>query len=282
MFFLKTNYLFKFLQVKLLSSIYIKLKVVNIGKSILFCASFLAIIANYSCNSTNAIKLQQVEGYQKTIDASLEKDDAIEKIIAPYRASLADKMNIIIGENKYELIKEQPESSLGNFNADAILFAARNSSKDTVHAAITNYGGMRIPSMAKGDVKIGKIFELMPFGNMLVVLEMNGKELNTFLAHTVSGGGWPISKEISIKADTINKQSIFRLNGEKIEENKQYRICTSDYLANGGDKCEFLKSLQYEALGVLYREGLIEYIESLANMGKAIEAQKEGRFEYIK
>ncbi len=252
----------------------------TLAQSIIFSCIFFSVFS--SCNSVKSIYVNRIENTQNTIDDSYNSVKEIDDIILPYKYKIEGKMNEVIGVVDKELIKEQPESSLGNFNADAILYSARKHSKDTVHVAISNYGGMRIPSIASGDLKLGTIYELMPFDNMLVVVEMNGEVLKQYLTHTIYGGGWPISKGISIIADTTNLDFQFKINNEEIVDSFNYRVCTSDYLANGGDKCDFMKALQYEALGVFFREGLIEYVENLTSKKQKVNSLKEQRFQYAK
>lgn len=237
----------------------------------------------YSCNNKKAlISLRQIESSRIDVDNKINKDASIEALIQPFREQLSVEMDEVIGQNKHDLTKEQPQSNLGNFNAAAILYQARTSSADTVHAAISNYGGMRIPFIASGDLKLGAMYELMPFDNMLVVLEIDGKTLIQYLDHTISNGGWPISKEIQILVNSVNQQYSYKLNGRSINNNEVYRVVTSDYLAGGGDNCEFLKPLQYEALGVFFRDALINFVKYQSQKGQVIDFQKDERVKYVK
>ena len=47
-----------------------------------------------------------------------------------------------------------------------------------VDFVVLNYGGLRIQSMAAGPITMSKVYELMPFDNTLVVVDLLGSELN--------------------------------------------------------------------------------------------------------
>ena len=71
------------------------------------------------------------------------------------------------------------------------------------------------------------------------------------------------------------------INGKPFDENKTYRVATSDYLANGGDQLSFLAQIaERENTGLKIRDILITYIKALNSSGKKITAQKEGRIVY--
>ena len=54
---------------------------------------------------------------------------------------------------------------------------------EPVDFAVINYGGMRIPAIPKGPITRGKIFELMPFDNLLVVVRLDVSILTQFINH---------------------------------------------------------------------------------------------------
>src|SRR6185369_14132787 len=72
--------------------------------------------------------------------------------------------------------------SLGNFVADAIRNRAQTRLGKPVLLAITNSGGLRKDSIPEGDVRVADIFELMPFENALVTLDLTGEQLLRFMA----------------------------------------------------------------------------------------------------
>ncbi len=77
--------------------------------------------------------------------------------------------------------------------ADAIYYGATQHFKMAVDAAFVNYGGIRISQLPKGEVTSGKIFELMPFDNIVVLQKLKGSVLQEFLDLIAERGGWPAS-----------------------------------------------------------------------------------------
>src|SRR6478609_4376489 len=74
----------------------------------------------------------------------------------------------------------QPESGLGNLMADCMKTMAEKKFNRKVDAGFMNQFGIRT-SIPKGNITVGKIFELMPFDNLVVLQEIKGTVLKQFL-----------------------------------------------------------------------------------------------------
>jgi 2',3'-cyclic-nucleotide 2'-phosphodiesterase (5'-nucleotidase family) len=211
------------------------------------------------------------------IDNSQTVDSTYIQLLAPYADSIHHSMQKVIGFSLYGMTKKQPESGLGNFMADGMKLMAEKKFNRIIDAAFVNYGGIRnyIP---KGDVTIGAIFELMPFDNIIVLQEINGKMLQQFLDKTAEKGGWPVSGiTLSIK----NKKAVnVLINNKPLDENATYIIANSDYIANGGDDCFMLKKMKQLSVGYLFRDALIEYVMLLTQQSKSIDTKTENRIIY--
>lgn len=205
-----------------------------------------------------------------------ESDESITTLIAPYKQQVDKEMNTVIGQATYALTKEQPECTLGNWLADLTLKKSIDYTKLAVDFAVLNQGGIRIPTLAAGDVTRGKIFELMPFDNMLVVLELPGTEMQMLFDHMVTKEGWPISAGVHYTIKD-GKAIDIHINGKEIEPSRTYKIATNDYIANGGDNCTFFKDQPRTETGKLFRDAIIEYTEELTKAGESIEAEVDGR-----
>lgn len=216
-------------------------------------------------------------GYRIKQDA--RKDPAINNMLTKYRDSVNSTMNGVIGNIANNLEKSQPECSLGNFMADAMMYGAGESFKRNVDGAFMNYGGIRLTQISKGPITTGKIFELMPFDNILVLQEMKGSQLKTFLDHISGRGAWPAA---GITYDVKDKKAVnIMIKGKPLDENATYTICNSDYVANGGDDCSFLKAIPQINNGTLVRDALLNYVRHQTAMGMSIEAKVEGRVKKV-
>ena len=187
---------------------------------------------------------------------SVEAAPDIEAMILPYREELSVVMDEVIAYNSAMMEKGRPESSLTNWVCDALMSAAVQHF-DNVDFAVQNYGGIRIRSLAQGDVTVGKIFELMPFDNMMIVLTMDSSEVHELCHRMAGSGGWPVSKELNYVIDSEQATAV-NISGDPLSSRRTYRVVISDYIANGGDRLHFLRDLPREDKGVLIRDALLD------------------------
>ncbi len=242
----------------------------------LFFICFLLYLQ--SCVQTQYVKFDSEYIATETYK---ESDVKIESIISPFRAVLQNEMNTVIGVCELDLTKEQPESNLGNWAADLLKEQIEIYTGEKVDFAVLNFGGLRINSIAAGNLTKGKIYELMPFDNMLVVVEIKGKELAPLFSLICQKGGWPISKDLKITCNKDGYQKVL-LNNIEINPEKTYLLATIDYLANGGDNCSFLSSKKQISTGIFLRDAVIENIIDNYKKGKNIKAKIEGRLSFEK
>jgi 2',3'-cyclic-nucleotide 2'-phosphodiesterase (5'-nucleotidase family) len=144
-----------------------------------------------------------------------------------------------------------------------------------IDAAFINFGGIRLPSIAAGNITRGKVFEMAPFDNIIVLQKVNGKILRQFLNLVAGRGGWPCA---GIIYQIKEKQAInIIIDGNALSDNSIYTIALVDYIANGGDDCEMLKNIPQQNNGYLFRDAVLEYFSSLNKEGKQITASIENR-----
>lgn len=240
---------------------------------------FLLIIIISGCSTWHTA---EENGQKIQVNAEAISEDAeISEMIAPYKTALDAEMNVVIGENKENMTKGKPESLLTNWFADAIhAMTTEYYTNGEVDFTVSNYGGIRIPNVAEGAITRGKIFELMPFDNMLVVIKMADTTVIKLFNHMAADNGWPISSNVSYEIKDYKPQNIL-INGEPLRSNRLYSVSISDYLANGGDKCYFLEEGTREDLGVLIRDALITYVEKQTAGNQVIESKLDGRVRYV-
>ena len=149
-----------------------------------------------------------------------------------------------------------------------------------INAAFINFGGIR-SYIPKGDITVGKIFELMPFDNLVVLQDLTGLQLKLFLARVCEKGGWPVSIGLtySIKDKKLGDALI---DDKPIDDTAIYTIANSDYIANGGDNCDMLKTIAKQNINYLMRDALIEYVKLQTAESKPINAKIENRVVYAK
>ncbi|MFY7964781.1 MAG: 5'-nucleotidase C-terminal domain-containing protein [Chitinophagaceae bacterium] len=227
-----------------------------------------------------SIKPPQVNYSNYKIDTQSNIDSTYIKLLMPYKDSLDKSMNEVIGFSVYGLFKKQPESTVGNFMTDAIKLMAEKKYNKKVDAAFVNFGGIR-SYIPKGDITVGKIFELMPFDNLVVLQELSGIKLKAFINRVCEKGGWPVSQGLTYVIKDKTAIEIL-INGIPINDNTVYTIANSDYIANGGDNCDMLKNIPKQNINYLMRDALIEYTRLKTAEGKPIDAKLENRVIYGK
>jgi len=208
---------------------------------------------------------------------SLEEDSGIDDMIKPYREAMDGEMGDVIGTCARTLDKGRPESTLGNWVADLLLERTSAKYGETVDFAIQNQGGLRINSLGAGDVTVGKLYELMPFDNMIVVLHMRGDSLMRMFDHMAQSRGWPISRQVKYVISD-RKATNVHIGGSPIDAERIYKFALPDYIANGGDGCTFLfNAVKRVDLDYLVRDAIIDHVQLLTNEGRKIESLEDGR-----
>ncbi len=235
---------------------------------------YISLLVAASCSQSYKIT-QHTPGSVKVKDVS--PDSNLNNLIKPYKDQLDVKMSELIGRADTTLTKKQPESTLGNFMADAQLMVAREIDQ-TVSISVANYGGIRISYLTGGDIRLRNMYELMPFDNKLVIIEVSGTLLHQLCDHMAALGGWPVSGMSYIIKD---KKAINILVGDKqLNEQTTYKVAISDYVANGGDNCDFLKTARQHATDILIRDALIGYVRSFSAQNKPLHSSLENRVQH--
>ena len=221
-----------------------------------FLVGSLALLTQIACTPKRFQVSKQEQQYLK-LDSLQSSPKEIQALIQPYQTKLQTEMGEIIGQCPKELLKAQPDGSLGHWVAEATQRQALLSFPQTpANFTLLNYGGLRIPSLSQGPVKVGSIFELSPFDNFLVLIKVPDELMPQVWQHVLNKGGWPLSAEVQI---TSNQQGQY-LDWQYLAGPKQthYWIATSEYLANGGDNCDFFKNLEQKTSSLTLREVLIQ------------------------
>lgn len=120
------------------------------------------------------------------------------------------------------------ESALGNMTADFMRAAVPGSD-----IGLTNGGGLRA-DVPEGMILYGHIFEVLPFDNRLAKVKATGRQIRKMVEVGHAGRGGSLSwSGLTFSAKDCQVTSI-EVNGKPLEPDTEYRVVTSDYLANGG------------------------------------------------
>lgn len=246
-----------------------------IGLSILFI-----VACNHKSHVTGI-----TPGYE-VMNASVEQNDsAVHAILFPYKLRLDSVMNAVVGQTAFALPKEpgKTETLLGNFVADACLAKGNSAYKPADgkpgQVCILNNGGLRA-SLPAGNITKGNVYELMPFDNEIVVVTISGAKMWDLVKFAAASGGVPIAgMSIGMKPDKTPATVL--IGGVPFDSTKTYKVVTSDYLANGGDKMAFLKDpISNEKTGYLIRNAILDTFTEAQKAGKVIAPVTDRRMHY--
>ncbi len=228
--------------------------------------SFLFLICFFiACSPAYRAAAVQYKGYSV---ANTAKDSSFITFLQPYTDSVNSSMSVVVGKLAVDMDKRQPEGLLGNFMADAVLVMSEKYYETKVDAAFVNFGGIRIPFVKAGNLTRGQVFEMMPFDNIIILQKVKGTVLKQFLDHIAGRGGWPLAG-MSMVIKNSKAENIL-IGGKELDLSATYTIANSDYVANGGDNSDMLKTIPQLNKGVLVRDALIEYIQEFSKQGKPV------------
>ena len=202
----------------------------------------------------------------------------VSHLMGRYRSEVESRMMTVLGFAPQEMRSFRPESPLSNFAADALLQVAQLYTVEPVDFSITNFGGLRA-SFPKGEVRLYDVYAVFPFENTLVILELEGKDVQELFDHFARRNR--VEAVGNIKAE-IENGTITQLliAGVPFDPDRRYRVATIDFLLGGGDGVAALRNaVSVEDTGIMIRDVVVHYISMLKSEGKEIIASIEGRIK---
>ena len=218
-----------------------------------------------------------------------EKDESTDTFIKAAQADFEEMLNTVVAKTDVDLTILEPgtdarivrnaETNLGDLCADAYRTIGG------ADIAIVNGGGVRA-SIPAGDITLGQIISVHPFGNYLCVVEATGQEILDALEMGVrntpeeNGGflqvsGITFTLDVSVPTSvTLDENGLFvavgetrrvsnvLVNGEPIDPAKTYTLASHDYLIkNAGDGYTmFQDNVLLQDAVMLDNQVLINYI----------------------
>ncbi|MDE5421401.1 5'-nucleotidase C-terminal domain-containing protein [Ancylomarina sp. DW003] len=250
---------------------------------LLWAICFIAAIACSSKPQHQVGAFDSNSVINSTLDQESLKDTAFTNLINHYKVGLDSQMNQIVSATTEPMISGKPESLLSNYIADAMLavgnqYCLDNKLGHRVDLSIINNGGLRT-SLPKGKITTGKLFELLPFENKLVIVGMKGSDLENVLKYIAVKDGEGVA---GIKMGIDGDEAVdVKIGGKKLDQNKLYHIISIDYLVNGGDGMNsFDKRENFRHMHMKLREAIIDRAKVLYQSGIGIKSELDGRIYY--
>ncbi len=211
------------------------------------------------------------------IQANPEATNLLER----YKQRVDEIMSPVIGQSTHFMERKFPESDLSNLVADALLFGSLKYTGTEADFSLINYGGLR-STLPSGPITFGNIFEITPFENTLVVIQMKGSDaLRLFEQLCVIRNGGVGGVNLISKNGHLASAKI---RGKEIDKDKIYRLATVDYVAEGNDGFTVLQDFPDWIMpeGATLRQCFLDYIQDKTSRGEIIDAKIEGRFVFEK
>lgn len=217
------------------------------------------------------------------ISASIPEDAEIQQVLTPLAAELkaAFDLPLVLAPQGVFRGRQGEENLLGYWVSDVMRQAAQDLIGSPVRFALTNAGGLRA-NLRPGLLRVADIFELMPFENELVVLELTGAEVVQVVKEClVRRGGEPCS---GVKAQIAGAPDQATLtvtweDGSPIDPRATVKVATSDYLYGGGDSIPTLKKGRKPlTTGITLRQLLLDQCANLAKAKQHLLPPAPGRY----
>lgn len=239
--------------------------------------TYLTIICFIAC-TPEAQKINKITGKQININDSLPEYQPIEDFVKPYREHIQTDLNKVLCFNPVYLphTQENLNTALGNMMADAIYEQANpvfnKIGGKNIDFVLLNFGGIR-STVSAGEVTTKTAYELMPFENNIVVVELPYEALMELENYLITDRkAHPVSSQFHLELDKSGHAKTFTINNKVPDKKSTYRVATSDYLLNGGDNMNFLKNnTGVTPVNYMIRKALIDYFTAIDTIKATID-----------
>jgi 2',3'-cyclic-nucleotide 2'-phosphodiesterase (5'-nucleotidase family) len=199
------------------------------------------------------------------------EDVAVSGKLGPYRAKLKAQMDVRIAMANGEFTTMRPEGTMNNLVADIMRRWGSHLAKRRIHIGLVNNGGLRT-SWKPGPITVGDVFELMPFDNRMVFLQITGKQVYQLADELAAKGGEGISG-LRFTIESGKARDVL-VGNRTIVTDSLYWVSCSDYIANNKGYLESLETpVKREDLDLFLREAIVDYLKSK----EVIEPVLDGR-----
>lgn len=155
--------------------------------------------------------------------------------------------DLVLGETSYNISK----SELGKYAVNAMIeYDYDNPTYQGIDVAIINTGGVRA-TIGSGSITKADVFEVFPFNNVVILVNINGKDLKSLCSRN--------SNYLYIGTTSIYS------NYNNLDDNTIYQLAIIDYVFSSKDSYyqELNNAECYFETEIIMRDILMEYIDSL-------------------
>lgn len=189
-------------------------------------------------------------------------DPIVDSIVRAATARVQGRMDRAVGTIAEPLVRRGDQHALGNLVADAARV------KGNADFGAWNNGGIRTDIVA-GPIDFGVVHSISPFGNVLVRLQIRGRDLAVAAERWVWGGR-PNShvSGFTIEFDPARPrgQRIVRLlgaNGAPLDPDRIYSLVVNDFMIDDPEGTSMARTIAVEVLAVRDADMLASYLQTL-------------------
>ncbi len=190
-------------------------------------------------------------------------DEEIAEVIRPHQEKTEAALRRVVGRSSIALGRGGPGANLvGNLVTDSMVEYFK------ADFAFQNLGGLRA-DLPAGDLTSRDVFSVLPFGNELVVVEMDGRTLRRVIERKVAGrsGGLCISGvTMSYDPGREDYDRVVKLEfkGEPWDPDRTYKVVCTNFLMEGNSGLDFLTAIDGNLItptGITTAEAVEHYLE---------------------
>ncbi|UCZ53894.1 5'-nucleotidase C-terminal domain-containing protein [Bacillus shivajii] len=214
-------------------------------------------------------KFVGIQGHLVRDHSGLEENESVKSMLEAIKAEVGEVINEIVATIDVDLNGGRKnvrtkETNLGNLITDIM--------KNTTEAdiAFMNGGGIRT-GIPAGDVTVGNVYDVFPFGNRVVTMEVTGEDILRSLEFAVrkypkESGDFLHVSGMSFTFDRKMPEGervtdVF-IGDEPLNLYMPYKLATDEFLASGGDGYSWLAEKNIESTSdKLLSELFIEYLK---------------------
>lgn len=203
----------------------------NLGELELIIDPATKTVTEAPTRSNELLPIVSVKGAQSDVVKQ------VQAIVDDRKAAGRKYTERVVGRIVAPLENPRAECGLGNMIADGLLEYGRiqNWKSDV---SFYNMAGVRAP-LAAGDVTYGQLYQVLPFTNVVMSLDMTGKQLRAvFEAASGTSGRLHVGgARYTYRFENPSGQRLrsVTVGGAALDDARLYRVVTIDYLFGGGD-----------------------------------------------
>ncbi|MBE6051562.1 MAG: 2',3'-cyclic-nucleotide 2'-phosphodiesterase [Clostridium sp.] len=195
--------------------------------------------------------------------AKIQKELPVDKNVEAIMSSLEKQLQPIFGQ-KVTTLEERLNNDDKYSNLTDLGVVVSETIRQVVgtQIAINNGGGIR-RSLEKGDVTVGDMYEILPFDNTIIRLNLKGSDLVKVIEHGIKpesvGWGQFAGIKVFYNEETGKVNSMKLIDGTPIDMDKYYSVAINDFMLTGGDGYDFSAAKDVENTNVVMRDSVTEY-----------------------